>query len=158
MRLGGKITEVVLLNENYYRCQYRFFAILNTNGKIGSLIINPPKNFSFIAPDFLRIEIKKHYLKLSKISGLTLEQIQEAEFQIYKNISFISEEQIKSEIWLLAEKLVANVDPKDIQYIAFAKQFKCKIWSGDKALVKGLAKKHFTNFVSTEELFNYQKE
>lgn len=49
-----------------------FSAILNTNGKIGNLIIKPPQNISFIAPDFLRIEIKKHYLKLSKISGLTI--------------------------------------------------------------------------------------
>jgi predicted nucleic acid-binding protein len=135
-----------------------FSAILNTNGKIGSLLIKPPKNLSFIAPNFLRVEIKKHYLKLSKISGLTLEQIQEAEFQIYKNINFISEEQIKTETWLIAEKLVANIDPKDIQYIAFAKQFKCKIWSGDKMLIKGLEKKQFTNFVSTEDLFNYQKK
>ncbi len=72
-----------------------FSAILNTNGKIGDLLINSKKHFDFIAPDFLRTEIKKHYPRLIKISGLTLEQIQEAEFQIYKGITFISEEQIK---------------------------------------------------------------
>ena len=33
-------------------------------------------------------------LLLKKISGLTIEEIQEAEFQIYKSILFISEEQI----------------------------------------------------------------
>lgn len=58
----------------------------------------------------------------------------------------------------MAEKLVANVDPKDIQYIAYAKHFNCKIWSGDKMLIKGLAKKQYTDFISTEELYFYQKE
>ncbi len=130
-----------------------FSGILNTNGKIGDLLINSKKHFTFIAPDFLRIEIRKHYAKLVKISGLTLQQIQEAEYQIYKDINFISAEQIRGSVWLIAEKLVENIDPKDVQYVAYAKHFRCKIWSGDKALVKGLAKKGFKNFISTNDLF-----
>ncbi len=134
-----------------------FSAILNTNGKIGDLLINSEKHFDFIAPDFLRTEIKKHYHRLNKISGLTLQQIQEAEFQIYKDITFISEEQIKVSTWLIAEKLVVEIDPKDIHYIAYSKHFKCKIWSGDKMLIKGLAKKDFTNFITTDELFKLRE-
>ena len=87
-----------------------FSGILNTNGKIGDLLINSKKRFDFIAPDFLRTEIKKHYSKLAKISKLTLEQIQESEFQICQDITFISEEQIKLSSWRIAEKLVADVD------------------------------------------------
>ena len=66
-----------------------FSGILNTNGKIGDLLINSKTYFDFIAPDFLRTEIRKHYPKLVKISSLTVNQIQEAEFQLYKDISFI---------------------------------------------------------------------
>ena len=135
-----------------------FSGILNTNSKIGDLLINSKKHFDFIAPDFLRAEIKKHYSRLVKISGLTLEQIQEAEFQIYKDITFISEEQIKLSTWLLAEKLVADIDPKDSHYVAYSKDFKCKIWSGDKALIKGLAKKNFTSFITTDELFKVREQ
>jgi predicted nucleic acid-binding protein len=80
----------------------------------------------------LRTEIYKYYQKLGKISGMTVEQVREAEFQICKDINFISEEQIKHSTWLIAEKLVADIDPKDAPYIAFAKHFRCKIWSGDK--------------------------
>lgn len=130
-----------------------FSGILATNGKIGDLLINSKKHFEFIAPDFLRIEIRNHYQKLIKISGLTLAMIQEAEFQIYKDIHFISEEQIKISHWIAAEKLVADIDPKDTHYIAYAKQFRCKIWSGDKALIKGLAKKGFNHFITTDELY-----
>ena len=134
-----------------------FSGILNTKGKIGDLLINSQKHFDFIAPDFLRTEIKKHYQRLCKISGLTMDQVKEAEFQVYQDITFISEEQIKTSNWESAEKLVSDVDPKDTHYIAFSKQFKCKIWSGDKALIKGLAKKNFTRFITTDELFKLRE-
>lgn len=130
-----------------------FSAILNTNGKIGSLLINSQGRFTFIAPDFLRVEIRKHYPKLIKISGLTKEQITEADFRVCKQINFISEEQIKAAHWIVAEKLVADIDPKDVHYVAYAKHFKCKIWSGDKVLMRGLEKKEFHNFISTNELY-----
>ncbi len=134
-----------------------FSGILNTNSKIGDLLINSKKHFNFIAPNFMRSEIQKHYSRLTKISGLSLPQIKEAEFQICKDIIFISEEQIKTSVWILAEKLVAGVDPKDIHYVAFSKHFKCNIWSGDKALIKGLALKNFRNFVTTDELFKLKE-
>lgn len=135
-----------------------FSGILNTNGKIGDLLINSKQYFTFIAPDFLRSEIREHYPKLMKISGLTIEQIQEAEFQIYKDIVFISEEQIKISYWMAAETLVEDIDPKDTHYIAYSKQFRRKIWSGDKALIKGLEKKGFTNFITTEELYQFREQ
>lgn len=134
-----------------------FSGILNSNGKIGDLLINSQKHFDFIAPDFLRTEIRKHYQRLSKLSGLTILQVQEAEFQIYQDITFISEEQIKVSTWEIAEKLVFDIDPNDVQYVAFAKHFKCKIWSGDKALIRGLAKKKFTRFITTDELFKLRE-
>ena len=84
---------------------------------------------------------------------MTLEQVREAEFLICKDINFISAEQIKNSHWLVAEKLVADIDPNDTHYIAYSKHFRCKIWSGDKELIRGLAKKGFTNFISTEELY-----
>lgn len=126
--------------------------MLNTNGKIGNLLVNSHV-FHFIAPDFLRGEIRRHYPKLIKISGLSLENVAEAEFRVCKQIDFISEEQISVAHWLVAEELVADIDPKDTHYVAYAKHFKCKIWSGDKVLMRGLAKKGFTSFVSTDDLF-----
>ena len=95
-----------------------FSGILNLNGKIGDILINSQNHFNFIAPDFLRTEIYQHYSRLRKISGMTFEQIRESEFQICKDITFISEEQIKMTTWLSAAKLVAEIDPKDVHYIA----------------------------------------
>ncbi len=93
-----------------------------------------------------------------KISGMTVAEIQEAEFQLYKDILFISEEQIKISYWIEAEVLVGDIDPKDTHYVAYAKQFRCKIWSGDKALIKGLDKKGFKNFITTDNLYNLREQ
>jgi predicted nucleic acid-binding protein len=134
-----------------------FSGILNTNSKIGDLLINSKGYFDFISADFLRTEIRSHYQKLIKISGFTIEEIHEAEFQLYKDILFISEEQIKISHWFAAETLVADIDPKDTHYIAYSKQFRCKIWSGDKKLIKGLAAKGFTNFITTDELYELRE-
>ena len=130
-----------------------FSGILNTNGKIGDLLINSDKIFSFIAPDFLRTEIYIHYDKLVKISKLSLEQVREAEYQLCKSITFISEEQINPSNWLYANKLVSDIDVKDVPYIAYAKQFKCKLWTGDKKLINGLANKKYYNILTTDNIF-----
>ena len=135
-----------------------FSGILNTNGKIGDILINSEKIFSFIAPDFLRSEIYLHYDKLVKISKLPIEQVREAEYQICKSISFISEEQINLTNWHYAEKSVSDIDTKDLVYIAYAKQFKCKLWTGDKKLIKGLSSKNYHNILTTENLFEIRND
>lgn len=135
-----------------------FSGILNSDGKIGDLLINSADIFKFISPDFLRIEIQRHHAKLVHISKLTLEQVLESEFQICKSIHFISDEQISPTNWDIAENLVFDVDKKDVSYIAFSKQFKTKVWSGDKSLIKGLANKGFTNFISTNELWDLRQK
>ena len=135
-----------------------FRGILNTNGKIGDLLINSNADFDFLAPDFLISEIRNHYSRLMKISGVSIEDVWEAEFQICKDVLFISEEQIKNSHWIAAEALVADVDPKDTHYIAYSKKYRCKIWSGDKTLIKGLAKKGFTNFITTDELYKLREK
>ncbi len=135
-----------------------FSGILNSNGKIGDLLINSKAHFNFIAPEFLRYEIKDKYEKLQSISNLNTEQIMEAEYLVCKDITFISEEQINHKIWKEAFDLVQDIDIKDIQYVAYAKQFKCKIWSGDKKLFKGLSAKGFTNIMSTDSLFEIRSK
>ena len=104
-----------------------FSGILNSNGKIGD------------------------------ISGMTMEHVREAEFQLCKDILFISEELISRSVWQAAIKLVMDIDPKDAPYVAFSKYFRCRLWSGDKALQKGLRKKGFDNFISTNDLFQLRQ-
>ena len=135
-----------------------FSGILNAKGKIGDLLINSTGLIDFIAPDFLRIEIRRHHNRLVELSKMSLEQVVEAEFQICKDIKFISEEQISLANWNSAYELVKDIDPKDAQYIAFSKQFNRKVWSGDKILIAGLERKGFTNMLTTDKLYKLREE
>lgn len=135
-----------------------FSGILNAKGKIGDLLINSTGLIDFIAPDFLRIEIRRHHNRLVELSKMSLEQVVEAEFQICKDIKFISEEQVSLANWNSAYELVKDIDPKDVQYIAFSKQFNRKVWSGDKILIAGLERKGFTNMLTTDKLNKLREE
>ena len=88
---------------------------------------------------------------------MSIEEIENIEYKIIKPITFLSEFHIPENTWLIAEGLVKNVDDKDTPYIAFSLFYRCKIWSGDKVLRKGLAKKGFYQIISTDELFELRK-
>jgi predicted nucleic acid-binding protein len=91
-----------------------FSAILNTNGKVGELLINSHKLIDFMAPEFLRTEIRKYHKRLTEISKLSLEAVIEAEYLVCKDIKFISEEQVSLENWEAAYDLVKDIDEKDV--------------------------------------------
>jgi predicted nucleic acid-binding protein len=135
-----------------------FSAILNTNSKIADLLLNSKGVFDFFAPDFLQTELHKYHPKISRISKLSVSEIESVERKITKPIVFMSGIHIHEKEWILAENMVKDIDSKDTPYIAFSLFFKCKIWSGDKALRKGLENKGFKNVLSTEELFDYREK
>lgn len=135
-----------------------FSGILNTNGKIADLLINSSELIDFIAPDFLRVEIRKHHKRLAEISKLPIEQIIETEFLVCKDIKFISEEQVSIVNWKEAYELVKDIDVNDVQYVAFSKHFNRKIWSGDKKLTRGLEKKGFKNSITTDSLYRSREK
>ena len=120
-----------------------FSAILNTNSKIGYLILNSEGIIDFIAPLYLDFEIKKYHSKIQKITGKSAAEISKIHFKIMTNISFVSEEQIQRKNWLKAYDIVNDIDPKDTPYVAFSDYLKLKIWTGDKKLSRGLINKGY---------------
>ena len=96
------------------------------------------------------------YEKLSKISKQPLDTIAKTEYFITRAIKFISEEQIDESIWRSAYTLVKEVDLDDIAFVALSKYLRCKLWTGDGVLIRGLTRNGFTNTISTDELLNYR--
>jgi predicted nucleic acid-binding protein len=62
-----------------------FSSILNTNGKIGDVLLNSHNIFEFIAPRFLKEEIRKYQKKILLISGYSSIELNNIEdkIQIY---------------------------------------------------------------------------
>lgn len=134
-----------------------FSAILNTNSKIADLILNSKGIFEFLAPDYLQTELHKYHSKISKITNLSIKEIIIIENKVTKPIFFMSGIHIPESKWIIAENMVMEIDNKDTPYIAFSLFYKCKIWSGDKVLRKGLESKGFKNIISTDELFTIRE-
>ena len=67
-----------------------FSAILNTNSKIADILLNSKGIFEFIAPDFLQTELHKYHPKISKLSKISISDIEIIENKITKPILFMS--------------------------------------------------------------------
>lgn len=82
------------------------------------------------------------------------EQLDQSQYQITNCLTFTNEALIPYEFWIKAANLVRDVDMNDIAFVTLAEFLDIKLWTGDKELMKGLAKKGYTNFITTDELYN----
>ena len=136
-----------------------FSGILNTNSKIGDLLLNSDQFFQFYSVSYLRLKLEEHKEKILDISGLRNTQIDESRNLIFSKITFISEEQIPFKIWKESLKIVRDVDIDDIAFVALSKYLNgIKLWTGDKELYKGLIAKGFQDCISTQELFELRNK
>ena len=130
-----------------------FSAILNSQGKIGQLIINGSKFFTFYTVGMLKDEIGEHKDKILKISGFTNEQFVKSYETITKRITFLDEILISDKELIKALDLVEDIDENDALFVALTNHLNGKLWTGDKKLIAGLQRKGYPKTLSTDELY-----
>jgi len=106
----------------------------------------------FHACDTLRLELKKHRSKLLEFSKMNEEQLDQSIYQITNCLTFTNEALIPFEYWMKASNLVRDIDMDDIAFVTLAEFLGIKLWTGDRALMKGLARKGYSDFITTDEL------
>ncbi len=126
--------------------------MLSSNGSIGNLLFDSDKHFEFYSCNYMRYEIHKHWDRLKEISKLTDDQLEISYIQVLSKINFINEDLIGEEIWLAAESLTKGIDVDDTDFVAMTLFLKGYLWTGDKALYKGLKKLHFKRALNTTDL------
>jgi predicted nucleic acid-binding protein len=131
-----------------------FSAILNTNSKIARILLQPKSRLNFYSTEQLSYEIEEHKEKIKKISNYSDNELDRIVTLITNKIRFINLRLIPKESYELAESLTQNVDEDDTEFVALTEHIKGKLWSGDKELQRGLNKKGWNKFISTEELFD----
>ena len=129
-----------------------FSAILNSTSRIGQILITSKSNFQFYSCVFLKTELAKHQNKLLKLTKLSIEELEELQDLITKNITFIHEGLLPEKTIIATEKLLIGVDLNDTVFVALTKNLKAKLWTGDKELVKGLKSKKFKDVITTGEI------
>ena len=129
-----------------------FSCLLNSQGSIGDLIFNSEETFEFYSNEYMRSEIRKHWERLKKISKLTDIQLETAYDKMLPRLNFVNEELIPHADWEKSEKLVQDIDPDDIDFVALTKYLKGILWTGDKPLYEGLKAKRFRSVYNTQDM------
>ena len=135
-----------------------FSAILNTETKIGDLLMNTEGLLEFHACQYLRLEIHKHRERLMDISGLTEDEFEEAKNHVFSRLKFHSEEIIPYHFWEEALPLVREVDIDDIAFVTLNNYLAASLWTGDKLLLNHLRyQKGYSKCLTTAELFEVRR-
>ena len=129
-----------------------FSAILNTNSKIARIFFQPKTGFNFYSTIKLLEEIEDHKTKIQSLTKLSNTELDRIITLVTNRIRFINYNLIPIEIYNYAEKLTQDVDIDDTEFIALTEHIKGKLWTGDKVLIKGISKKNWNKFITTEEL------
>ncbi|MBL7797749.1 MAG: hypothetical protein JNJ90_14735 [Saprospiraceae bacterium] len=131
--------------------------VLDTN-KVFSALLKPSKirevllsgAHYFIAPNFIGVEIFKHYPKILKYSVHDEEELIELYKRISDQIEYINPVRVSLENRQKAYDLTFDIDLKDMVYVALALEFDAKLWTGDMQLKQGLIRKGFVQFFEFE--------
>ena len=135
-----------------------FSCLLHSQGNIGDLIFNSDNIFEFFSNEYMRFEIRKHWGKLKKISGLSDGQLQASLDILLTKVIFIREDLIPEKTWKKAELLAKGIDLDDTDFIALTIYLKGSLWTGDKQLYEGLKVKHFRTAYNTFDMIDLRNE
>ncbi len=130
-----------------------FSAILNTNSKIARIILQPKTRLNFYSTEQLLSEIQESREKIKCLTDYSDYELNRMISLISSKIRFINVKLIPKTVYNKAESLTYDIDEDDCEFVALTDHTKGKLWSGDKELKKGLLKKNWKKFISTEELF-----
>lgn len=132
-----------------------FSAILNTNSRIASILLQPKSRLNFYSTEQLLEEIEEHKDKIKKISKYSDSELHRTTVLITSKIRFINVLLISKTAYLKAEDLTKDVYIDDTEFVALTEHSAAKLWSGDKELIEGLRRKKWNKFISTDELYQH---
>lgn len=130
-----------------------FSAVLNSNSRIARMLIAGKRHFEFYSCAFLYAELLKHRPKLRTLTGLSSPELDEVIGKVTANIRFVDETTLSSRLILDTERVLATSDLKDVPFVALARKQRAKLWTGDKALVRGLQAEYPKLAINTHDLW-----
>jgi len=130
-----------------------FSALLNTDSRIGQILINGKRYYNFYAPEYIREEIIEHKDKIKTIAKLSDDDFIELYELILRNITILNHSLIPTNIYKKAENLCETIDLDDTIFVSVAEFTRGKLWTGDKKLLNGLSEKGYKRLIKTEEIY-----
>lgn len=122
-----------------------FSALLKEGNRFADTL-QLSENTEFFIPKYAIVELFKYKEKIVKHSLISEEKILEVFYMLLKSVHVFDEELISVDSLSQAFYYCADVDEKDIIFLALAIELNAHIWTGDKKLTEGIQKKGFNNF------------
>jgi len=129
-----------------------FSAILNSQSQIGQLIIDGSTFFEFYSIGLLKEEIFNHKSKIIQLTKFSEEHFAEVYHLILSKISFVDDILLNNNDLIVALELVSDIDENDTLFVALNNFLDAKLWTGDRKLTLGLARKNYKNTITSNEL------
>lgn len=130
-----------------------FSALLNTNSRIGQILINGKDYFDFYSPEYVRFEIFQHKEKIKSIGKLSEDEFIETYSLILRNITILNHSIIPPEIYRIAQLLCQDIDIDDTIFVAVSNFTDGILWTGDMKLLNGLKNKGYEQVMKTDEVY-----
>ena len=131
-----------------------FSALLNSNSRIGRVLLDSRDLFRFYSCKYLQKEINHHRDKIRQYSGLNNDDLSELIALVESRIFFIEEELLPNAVIDDAKELVKDIDFDDFAFVAVANHFDAWLWTGDKKLITGLRRKGYHRIITTADLWD----
>ncbi|MDR1416002.1 MAG: putative toxin-antitoxin system toxin component, PIN family [Prevotellaceae bacterium] len=135
-----------------------FSALLNTNSRIGRLLLDARDKIEFYSCKYLQKEIYRHIDKIRQYSGLNSDDLFELISLTKSRIFFIDENLLPAPTIAKAQAWVSDVDFDDFAFVALAIHLNALLWTGDKKLVGGLLQKGYSHLITTTDLWRIAEE
>ncbi len=130
-----------------------FSSILNIDSGIARFIQNVEYHkVKLYAPELLKVEIAHHHDDILKATGLSSREINYVKDKIYGYIQFIDDQIIPFEEYVKAMRIVRDIDPDDVTFIALSNYLSETLWTGDAKLYHGLKAKGYTKVVNYQDI------
>ena len=125
-----------------------FSALLSHNSAILQTLLR--KEYEFVSPSFIFVELFKYKEKILRHSKLTETELLELMTEVVSRVKFISHDFISAENLSKAIGLCKDIDIKDTVFVALAIELNAALWTGDKGLKAALNIKGFDQFFSNK--------
>ena len=130
-----------------------FSSILNDKSRIGRFIQQSSLySVKLYAPEIMRTEISNHQDKILRISRYSYNQYTYVRDKLYKHIEFVEDSAIPFDEFIMAMRIVRDIDPDDVHFVALSRYFDSTLWTGDVRLYKGLKTKGYERVIMFDQI------
>lgn len=132
-------------------------CVIDANVLMGMLISGKASyrpllnHFHFILPEFSLVELEKYKDILKVKTKLQEDELLNWTYFVFSQLTVLPQFVLSQETLVKSHKLVDDIDPKDISYVALAMQLDLILLTRDKPLYEGLRKKGFRKVVLFED-------